>query len=119
MCITPSAELLARQWSKHGSCMTRRPETFFKVTRILWDGLRIPDLDRISREDGLSAGTVRTRFVDANPGWFPEAVGVHMNARGWLEELRLCYDKGFMPTKCDEDRFGQDDDSTLKIWRGL
>ncbi|WP_345725575.1 ribonuclease T2 family protein [Qipengyuania proteolytica] len=119
MCLSPSASLLARQWVKHGSCMARRPATYFKVTRILWNGLRWPDFDRVSREDGLTAGTIRTRFVDANPGWMPEAVGVKLNARGWLEELRLCYDKRFMPKACDKARFGARDGVQAKIWRGL
>lgn len=119
MCLTPSAALLARQWAKHGACMTKRPATYFKVTRILWQGLRIPDLDRVSREDGLTAGTIRARFTDANPDWPREAVGVHLNARGWLEELQLCYDKRFMPVACDRRRFGARDDTNAKIWRGL
>ena len=119
MCITPSAALIARQWAKHGACMTSRPATYFKVTRILWQGLRIPDFDRISREDGLTAGTIRTRFADANRGWPREAVGIKLNARGWLEELRLCYDKRFMPTACDRRRFGARDEAAAKIWRGL
>ena len=119
MCITPSARLLARQWAKHGSCMTRRPATYFKVTRILWNGLHMPDFDRISREDGLTAGTIRTRFVDANPGWIAEAVGVKLDSRGWLEELRLCYDTRFMPKACDRGRFGAPDGEAAKIWRGL
>lgn len=119
MCISPSASLLARQWAKHGACMTKRPATYFKVTRILWQGLRIPDYDRVSREDDLTAGTIRTRFVDANPGWFAEAIGVKLNSRGWLEELRLCYDKRFMPKACDKARFGAGDDDSAIIWRGL
>ena len=119
MCITPSAALVARQWAKHGVCMTSRPATYFKVTRILWEGLRIPDFDRISREDGLTAGTIRTRFADANRGWPRGAVGVKLNARGWLEELRLCYDKRFMPKACDRARFGARDDAKANIWRGL
>ena len=119
MCISPSASLLSRQWAKHGACMTKRPAIYFKVTRILWQGLRIPDYDRVSREDGLTADTIRTRFVDANPGWFAEAVGVKLNSRGWLEELRLCYDKRFMPVACDKARFGARDAAAAKIWRGL
>ncbi|QYJ07369.1 ribonuclease T2 family protein [Qipengyuania flava] len=119
LCISPSASLVARQWAKHGACMTRRPATYLKVTRILWQGLRIPDFDRVSREDDLTAGTIRTRFVDANPGWFAEAVGVKLNSRGWLQELRLCYDKRFMPTACDRARFGARDGAQAKIWRGL
>ena len=119
MCVSPSAALVARQWAKHGACMARRPATYFKVTRILWSGLRLPDLDRVSREDGLTAGTIRTRFADANPGWPRMAVGVQLNARGWLEELQLCYDKRFMPTRCDRRRFGAADTAPTKIWRGL
>ncbi len=119
MCLSPSAALLARQWAKHGACMARKPATYFKVMRILWEGLRIPDYDRVSREDRLTAGTIRTRFVDANPGWSREAVGVKLNARGWLQELRLCYDKRFMPTACDRTRHGAHDSVPAKIWRGL
>ena len=119
LCISPDAALLARQWAKHGSCMTRRPQTYFKVTRILYDGLRWPDFIRISREEDLTAGTIRTRFADANEGWPQEAVGVHLDRRGWLEELRLCYDKRFMPKACDKARFGAKDSEAARIWRGL
>ena len=119
LCMSPDVRLLARQWAKHGSCMTNRPRTYFRVTRILYNGLQWPDFVRLSREDDLNAGMVRERFADANPGWFEEAIGVRLNERGWLEELRLCYDKRFMPTACDARRIGAKDDDTVKIWRGL
>ena len=119
LCISPDAALMARQWAKHGSCMTRRPETYFKVTRILYSGLRWPDFVRISREDDLTAGTIRTRFADANEGWPKEAVGVHLDRKGWLEELRLCYDRRFMPKDCDKARFGAKDGEPARIWRGI
>lgn len=119
LCLSPSASLVAKQWAKHGSCMARHPETYFRVTRILWNGLRIPDFDRISREEGLTAGIIRTRFVDANPGWRSEAVGVHLNRRGWLEGIQLCYDRRFMPSTCDRMRHGESDSAPARIWRGL
>lgn len=119
MCMMPSASLIARQWAKHGSCMTRRPETYFKVTRILWDSLRIPDYDRISREDDLTAGRIRKAFADANPGWSAAQVGVKLNERGWLQEIRLCYGARFRPTRCDDRRYGARDGVRAKIWRGL
>ena len=119
LCISPDAALIARQWAKHGTCMTQRPATYLKVTRILYNGLQWPDFVRISREDNLTAGTIRTRLADANPGWFAEAVGVRLNERGWLQELRLCYDARFMPQACDRRRFGAADDEAAKIWRGL
>ncbi len=119
MCMMPSARLIARQWTKHGSCMTRRPETYFAVTRILWDSLRIPDFDRISREDGLTAGRIRRALADANDGWSPSQIGVKLNGDGWLQEIRLCYGPRFRPTRCDARRFGARDGRQAQIWRGL
>ena len=119
LCMTPSAALLAHEWAKHGSCMVRTPESYFKVTRILWNSLRWPDFDRLARAEGLTAGQVRTAFAEANRHWEPEHVGVVVNERGWLEEMRLCYGKDFMPAHCDARRFGPADSAPVRIWRGL
>lgn len=119
MCMMPSARLVARQWAKHGSCMVKRPASYLKVTSILWDSLRIPDYDRISREDALTAGRIRAAFADANPGIPENAIGVKLNARGWLEEIRLCYAKTFRPVRCTAARRGAKDAVPAKIWRGL
>jgi ribonuclease T2 len=119
LCMMPSARMQAAEWAKHGACMVRTPASYFKVTRILFEGLRLPDFDRLSKDPELTAGLIRTRFAAANPGWRPEAVGVKLNERGWLEELRLCYDRKFMPQACDRRRFGPKDEAPVKIWRGL
>lgn len=119
LCIMPSVSLAARQWAKHGSCMTKKPANYFKVTRFLWNNLRIPDYDRISREDGLTAGRIRQALADANNGWFKSAIGVKLNSDGWLQEIRLCYTKNFTPKACDKGRYGARDKVTAKIWRGL
>jgi ribonuclease T2 len=117
--MMPSERLIARQWAKHGSCMVNNPAAYLKITRILWQALRIPDYDRISREDGLTAGRIRAAFADANPGIPESAIGVKLNARGWLEEVRLCYAKTFRPTRCTASRLGAKDSAPAKIWRGL
>ncbi|HSM53234.1 MAG TPA: ribonuclease T [Erythrobacter sp.] len=120
LCMMPSPALMARQWAKHGSCMAARPEPYFRITRVLWESLRLPDYDRLSRQDGLTAGDIRRAFSDANGRhWQPEMVGVKLNARGWLEELRLCYGKDFMPAECDRARHSSKDSTPAKIWRGL
>lgn len=119
MCMMPSQRLVARQWAKHGSCMVKRPANYLKVTHILWESLRIPDYDRISREDDLTAGRIRTAFADANLAWPEDAVGVKLNERGWLEEIRLCYAKNFRPVRCNAQRLGAKDSAPAKIWRGL
>lgn len=119
LCMMPSARLQARQWAKHGACMTRRPETYFKVTRILWNSLRIPELDRLSRREGLDAGAIRTAIASANRGVPARAIGLKLNGRGWLEEVRICYSRRFMPEPCDGRRFGPGNRAKVKIWRGL
>lgn len=120
MCMMPSARLIARQWAKHGSCMVRKPETYFAVTQVLWDSLRLPDYDRISREEDLTAGRIRQAFADANGRmWQASHVGIKLNRDGWLEEIRLCYGPRFRPARCDDRRFGARDTARAKIWRGL
>ncbi|APE27447.1 Ribonuclease T2 family protein [Aurantiacibacter gangjinensis] len=119
MCMSPDAALIARQWAKHGSCMTRDPDAYQQVTRILWNSLRWPDFDRLSRRRDLTAGEIRTAFADANPYWNAEDVGLVLNSRGWLREMRLCYGADFMPTACDARRYGPDDGDEVRIWRGL
>ncbi|MEO0057871.1 MAG: hypothetical protein RIT17_1344 [Pseudomonadota bacterium] len=119
MCMIPSERLVARSWAKHGSCMVSNPAAYLKVTRILWDSLRIPDYDRISREEPLTAGRIRAAFADANPSIPPSAIGVKLNERGWLEEVRLCYAKTFRPVRCTPSRWGAKDSAGAKIWRGL
>jgi ribonuclease T2 len=99
--------------------MVNNPGAYLKITRILWESLRIPDYDRISREEALTAGRIRAAFADANPGIPASAIGVKLNERGWLEEVRLCYAKTFRPTRCSASRWGAKDSAPAKIWRGL
>lgn len=121
MCMTPSAQLLANEWAKHGSCMVNTPEAYFKVSRILWDAnaRRFPDLDLISRRKDLNARLIREAFTIANPVWKSEMIGVHLNERGWLEEIRLCYGKDFRPSRCTKGQFGAANAAPAKIWKGF
>jgi ribonuclease T2 len=119
MCLTPSGELLARAWTKHGACMTSRPDRYFATVRTLWSGLRWPDFDRLSRSEDLTAGQVREAFAQANRLWEPENIGLVVNERGWLQEMRLCYDKRFKPAPCGTRRAGAADSAPVRIWRGL
>ena len=119
LCMTPSLALLTHEWAKHGACMVSTPGKYFKVTRILWNSLRWPDFDRIARAEVLTAGDIRQAFAEANRYWEPSHIGLVVNERGWLEEMRLCYGRDFMPTACDRRRFGPPDSAPVKIWRGL
>jgi ribonuclease T2 len=117
--MTPSEALLAHEWTKHGACMAPTPESYFRTARMLWGGLRWPDFDRLARRRNLTAGQVREEFSQANRLWEPEAVGLVLSERGWLEGLRLCYDMRFRPAACEARRFGPADSAPVQIWRGL
>ncbi len=119
LCMTPVPRLLEHEWAKHGSCMSKTPEVYFRTAAILWRSLRWPDADRLSRREGLTAGDFRRAFVAANPDWRARQVGIVLNRRGWLKELRLCYGRNFMPADCDQRSLGPRDGAALKIWRGL
>lgn len=119
LCRTPVPWLIEHEWAKHGSCMARSPAGYYKVAGILWDSLRFPDADGLSRREGLTAGDLRRAFALNNRGWKKEAVGVLASNGGWLRELYLCYGKDFMPRTCPKRNFGPGDAAPLKIWRGL
>jgi len=119
LCMTPVPWLLEHEWAKHGSCMAKKPETYFKVSGILWRSVQWPDADRLSRKPGLTAGALREAFVMANPDWKPDQLGVEANPRGWLKGIRLCYSRRFKPMRCERDDFGAPDSASLKIWRGI
>ena len=119
LCTTPSARLLAHEWAKHGSCMTQRPSRYFALERQLWSAIRWPDFDRLSRNRGLTAGELRRAVAEANPRWKPGDVGIELNARGWLEGVRLCYSLDYRPRRCRAGQLGPADGAKVSIWRGL
>ncbi len=119
LCMTPVPWLLQHEWAKHGSCMVKTPEAYFRVSGILWRSLRWPDADRLSRQDGLTVGDLRRAFLARNPAWTRGQVGVELSRNGWLRELRLCYGRDYLPADCPRGKLGPPDSAPLKIWRGL
>ncbi len=116
-CMMPSARLMASEWAKHGTCMAKRPETYFRISRIMFGAVQFPDMDRLSRKP-LTAGALRNAFAAANEGLRPDMLRLKINSRGWLEEARLCLGKNFRPRKCPAYMRGVRDNAPVKIWRG-
>jgi ribonuclease T2 len=102
----PVGTLLAHEWAKHGACMAPRRRATSAPRGLLWSGLRWPDFDRWRGAAISPRAQVREAFAQANRLWEPEDVGLVLNERGWLQELRLCYDRRFRPAACDARRFG-------------
>lgn len=119
LCMTPVPWLIAHEWAKHGSCMAPSADDYFRATRRLWERLKWPDINALSRRDNLTVGDLRTAIALANPGLRRDAIGVMIGRNGWLRELRLCYSPAFRSQPCRRGQFGPAGSEPLKVWRGL
>jgi ribonuclease T2 len=115
-CTTPSVDLLQHEWAKHGSCMSPNAQSYFAKAKAIYDGVRFPDMNRLSRQ-GVTAGGLATAFARANPGLPQTAVSVQTGKGGWLREIRLCYGTDFKPRACRRFEQGAAARSRVRIWR--
>lgn len=116
MCMTPSPRLLAHEWAKHGSCMAPTPDAYFAEARRRFAAVNLPDLDRLSRRAGLTAGDLRRAFTGRNRGLTAESIRISASDGGWLQEVQLCSDNAGRPKACVPQ--GLRDGEPLRIWRG-
>ncbi|GEN99509.1 ribonuclease T(2) [Novosphingobium sediminis] len=116
LCMTPSPDLIAHEWAKHGACMASSPEGYFRSGADLLRAVRLPDMIRLSRQPGLTAGDLRAAFSAATPSIPAAAIRIRANGRGWLDEVHICYGKDLRPASCADQ--GAADTAPLKIWRG-
>ncbi len=117
LCATPSVSLIQHEWAKHGTCMSARPADYFAKARGLYEGLRFPDMIALSRQPGLTAGTLAQAFAAANPGMAAAMLRVRAQGR-WLDELWLCLDTRFRPRRCPAHQPGLGGAAPIRIWRG-
>ncbi len=127
ICMTPDVQLLQHEWAKHGTCMSRRPETYFKAARLMYSAIDFPDMDRLSRQykdrpnkkgTPLTVRGLADAFAANNEGLRADAIRVQTNDRGWLKEVRVCLGKDFRPRRCPAFVQGARDTAEVKIWRG-
>lgn len=115
-CMMPSADLMQHEWAAHGTCAWERSEAYFAQTAALWRALRMPDLESLPRE--LTGADIRDAFVAVNPGLPREAIYLDIDrGKGWLKEVRLCYDLAFAPEACPADYRGAGDGARVQVWR--
>lgn len=118
-CRTPSPALISHAWAKHGSCAFRRPEVYFRVSNILADAMRYPDMARLSRDRALNAGALRQALAQTNPGRPPQSFGLLLSRGGWLREVRVCLDQRYRPRRCPARNAGPRDSARVSIWRSF
>lgn len=118
LCAMPSQALIQHQWDKHGSCMARDPARYFQTARQLYQAVKLPDMERLSRRL-LTQGMLKREIARLNPGMPATAIALKANGRGWLQEVRLCLGLDMRPRACPAHVRQPRGDTPLKIWRGL
>lgn len=118
LCDMPSQRLIAHQWDKHGTCMARDPESYFRTATKVYRAIRLPEMERLSRR-ALTHGMLKREIARINPGMPPDAVVIRSNARGWLQEVRICLGLDYRARTCPPYVRQPRGDTPLKVWRGL
>ena len=98
-CTTPSADLVAHEWAKHGTCMAPDPAAYFAQSRHLWQQVRLPDMAALAARAALTAGDIRRAFAAANPRYSVRSIDLLLHG-GRLEEVHLCHDAKARPAPC-------------------
>ncbi len=115
-CMMPSVSLQQHEWAKHGTCMTKDPEPYFKASAFLFGALRWPDMDKLSRNRPNVSQFIQA-FVAQNPGLQPNMIRVETSRGNWLEGVRICLDTAYKRRACPRDERGASARAALKIWR--
>ena len=122
ICLSPSPQLLQHQWAKHGTCMAKTPDAYFKAAGILFRAIEFPDMARLSREPergtSLTGEILAARIADLNEGLPTDAITVKTNAKGWLEEVRICLGRDYKLRTCPSYTRMPSAKTPIKIWRG-
>ena len=114
LCMSPSVQLMQRQWAKHGICMSPTPAAYFRASAILYHALRFPDMATLARAEP-TAGGVRRAFAAQNKGVTPAMLAVTADRAGWLQEVRLCLNRQMRTVACQPWQRGLRDGERLKI----
>lgn len=115
-CATPSVSLQQHEWAKHGSCMTESPAAYFKASTALFNAVKWPDMDALSRARPDVAG-LSAAIAGANRGLRADMIRIILSRGGWLEQVRICLNKAYRPARCPRDTPGARSRDRVKIWR--
>src|SRR5690606_16666662 len=114
LCSTPSVHLIQHEWEKHGTCMAKTPDEYFARSRALYSDLRFPDMDEL-RGKRPTVAEFREAFADANKEMQPDQIRLKVSEEGWLEEVMICLDEGFVRERCPATRRGAAAGQILQI----
>lgn len=114
LCMSPSVQLMQRQWAKHGVCMSPTPAAYFRAAAILYRAVRFPDMAALARQP-QTAGSLRRAFAQQNKGVSFAMLAVTADRNGWLQEVRLCLGQRMRPAVCQPGQRGLRNNARLRI----
>jgi ribonuclease T2 len=114
LCLSPSVQLMQRQWAKHGICMSPTPAAYFRAASILFGAVRFPDMAALAQRP-QTAGSLRRALAAQNKGVTGAMLAVTADRSGWLQEVRLCLNLRMRPALCGPTQRGLRDNVRLKI----
>ena len=94
--IMPSKRLVFYQYRKHGTCSGLGVDGYFKLSRQLYEKVKIPPrfVDVSDERMTVGVGELIDDFLKANPGLKPDMMSVQCGGAGnRLKEVRICFTK--------------------------
>ncbi|MEM8626444.1 MAG: ribonuclease T2 [Pseudomonadota bacterium] len=92
--IMPSRKLVIHQYRKHGVCSGLSAPKFFRLSRLLFEKVKIPrKFTNLSRGLNIATRDVEAAFLRANPKLQPEMISVQCGRGRRLREVRICFNK--------------------------
>ncbi|MGE0767517.1 MAG: ribonuclease T [Hyphomicrobiaceae bacterium] len=91
--IMPSPKLVIHEYRKHGTCSGLRPEEFYKVSRRLYDQVRIPPrYEHPSQAITVTPAEMIRDFLSVNPALKADQLAIACGGPGnRLREIRVCF----------------------------
>lgn len=91
--IMPSSKLVIHEYRKHGTCSGLAPDEYFKVSRRLYNKVRIPPRYELPSEAfTVSPAEIIRDFLSVNPKLKADQFAIACGGRGaQLKEIRVCF----------------------------
>ena len=103
--IMPNPRLVIHEWRKHGTCSGLAPHAYFKLSRQLFERIKIPQrYVRPSQPIVTSPGEIEQDFLLANPNLDKNMISVTCSRRKRLREIRICFDRALKPRSCGKNQ---------------
>lgn len=105
--IMPSKRLVIHEYRKHGTCSGLSPEDYFKVSRQLFEKVKVPPrYEHPNQPLTVSPGELVRDFISVNPSLKPDSLAVACGGPGnRLREIRVCFSRegNYRPCGHNED----------------